>query len=202
MSSRYLSWNYMLIFHFSFIATDCPNWFYCCEEEKMQLDSFNFPRIWHLVSWCILKKIAEALACPKFRGITDFPFLLHPADGGSSILVKFATYLTSDTTSCYRIQKSLLRPLWEHESLHNISSGPSKMSVFRPAVYRMAPYVELVTVCCVCRHCFFSDFCTALPSFYRSQIPDLDTLLAATWRMKTSAHSGVLKWFYARGERK
>lgn len=158
--------------------------------------------MWHLVSWCILKKTAEELAWPEFRGITNFPFLLHHANGGSSILVKFVTYLTSDTTSRYRSQKSLLRPLWEHESPHYISSGPSKMSVFRLAVYRTVPYVDLVTVVCVCPYCFRSAFCTALPSFYRSQIPDLGTILAATWRMKTSAHSGVLKWFYARGERK
>jgi hypothetical protein len=203
MSSRYLSWNYVLICNLSLSATDCPHWFYCCEGCKVQLDNFNFPRIWQLISWCILKNIVEELlASPKFRNITDFPFLLHPANGGSSFLVKFATYLKRDTTSCYRSQKSLLRPLWEHESPRNISSGPSKLSVFRPALYRTVPYLELITIRCVRPHCFISDFCTTLSPFYRSQIPDLATLLTATRRMKTSAHSGVLKWFYERGERK
>jgi hypothetical protein len=149
-----------------------------------------------------LKRLLRIWLAPNLGVSQISPFLLHPADEGSSILVKFATYLTSDTTSCYRSQKSLLRPLWEHEGPYNISSVPSKMSVFRPAVCKMALYVEPVTFRCVCPHCFGSDFCAAQPSVYRSQIPDLATLLAATWRMKTSAHSGVLKWFYARGERK
>jgi len=118
----------------------------------VQPANFNFSRIWQLVSWCILKMIAVELACPKFRDNAYFPFLLHPANGGSSILVKCVTYLTSDTTLCYSSQKSLLRPVWGHEIPHNISYGPSKMSVFRPAVYRTAPYVELVTVRCVCPH--------------------------------------------------
>ena len=151
----------------------------------MQPENFNFLRIWPHVSLYVLKKISEELACPKFRGITDFPFLLHPADGGRSIPVKFVTCISNDTTSWYRSQKSILRPLWEHESLHKISSGPSKRSVFMPAVYRRAPFVGLATVHCESPHCFGSNICTSLSTLYRSQIPDLTTLLAATWRMKT-----------------